>query len=202
MLTKTIKHNDLDGNPTETVAYFNLTKAEALILNIRNDLEAIGKSRDNNQIMDTFTRIMQASYGKRTGNGEFVKEGFAAFSASEAYSELFMELFMSANYATEFIKGILPKDISFDEQEQGSKSSIPEHLRSHPSMQSHLQKQSQPPVVVSEQAVSSPAQTQVEKNDYQEFLAFKAMREGTTPSGTGVSNPEEPQQDGPRADLI
>ena len=55
-----IKHNDLDGKPTETDAYFNLTKAEAIKLNIRNDLELIGRSRNNDEILDTFDRILSA----------------------------------------------------------------------------------------------------------------------------------------------
>ena len=190
MLKKTIKHNDLDGNPTETVAYFNLTKAEAIEINIRNDLEAIGQSRNNNEIMDTFKRILQASYGKRTGSGEFIKEGFPAFSASEAYSELFMEIWSKPEYAQEFIQGLLPAGITL-EAKQTSQSAVPEHLRDHPSMQSHLKPQQTPreklPNFDTTPAVQPPAIAT--DSEYQAFLAYKAAQEAaTTTANSTVSD--------------
>ena len=198
MLKKTIKHLDLDGNPTETDAYFNLTKAEAIELNIRNDLEVIGRSRNNNEIMDTFKRILQMSYGKRTGGGEFIKEGFPAFAASEAYSELFMEIWMNPEYAQEFIKGILPAGI-LPQEGQGSQADIPARLADHSSMQGYKAKT--PPSGPSGGS-DVPAQTQAEKNDYQEYLAFKASRAAQTPPDR-VSPPEAPQQTNTaREDLI
>lgn len=184
MLKKTIKHDDLDGNPTESVAYFNLTKAEAIEINIRNDLEAIGQSRNNNEIMDTFKRILQASYGKRTGSGEFIKEGFPAFAASEAYSELFMEIWTNPEYAQEFIKGLLPAGISLEEK-QTSKSAVPEHLRDHPSMQSHLK----PQQAQAQARPEAPVEVVVPHDDYRAFLAYKASQEAaTTAANSAVSD--------------
>jgi hypothetical protein len=143
MLKETIKYTDLDGNPAEEDAYFNLTKAEALELNIRNDLEVIGRSRNNNEIMDMFRRILKASYGKRTTDGKFIKEerDFLVFAASEAYSELFLKLFSSEDYASYFIKAILPADLvaatETAPQPTQSQSDIPTGLATHPSMQGH-----------------------------------------------------------------
>lgn len=190
-----IKHNDFEGNPTETDAYFNLTKAEAIKINIRNDLEVIGRSKNNDEILDTFDRILAASYGRRLSNGEFVKEGFPAFSASEAYSELFMKLFTDPDYARVFINNILPAGTVVNE-EQGSQADIPEHLRNHPSMQSYKKPQNQVPNPTRNPEQRS--QTPQEKlpnfdttpavqppaiatdAEYEEFLRYKASQENKT----------------------
>ena len=152
MLKKTIKYTDLDGNPAEEDAYFNLTKAEAIELNIRNDLEVIGRSRNNNEIMDMFKRILKFSYGLRTSDGKFIKDerDFQIFAASEAYSELFMEIFQNPEYAIEFIKGILPKEVSDSYEATKAATDIPQNLATHPSMQGHLPPQAPKPVAVNE----------------------------------------------------
>lgn len=144
MLKKTIAYTDLDGNPAEEDAYFNLTEAEAIELNIRNDLEVIGRSKNGNEIMDTFKRIIKMSYGVRTGDGKFIKEerDFNVFVASEAYSKLFMEIWKDPTYASTFIKGILPAGIIGDGEPE-NQSVIPEHMRNHPSMRGHLAEQPQ-----------------------------------------------------------
>jgi hypothetical protein len=135
--------------------------------------------------MDTFKRILSMSYGRRTGGGEFIKEGFPAFAASEAYSELFMEIWHNPDYAQEFIKSILPPDIL--PEEGSSQADIPAHMANHPSMQGYKAKQetnTQPNVVETPsqtrpyfEAGEAPAQTNAEKSEYQEFLAFKAAKE-------------------------
>lgn len=141
MLKETIKYTDLDGNPAEEDAYFNLTKAEALELNIRNDLEVIGRSKNTNEIMDTFKRVLKASYGKRTTDGKFIKEerDWLVFAASEAYSELFLKIFSSEDFAANFIKAILPADLvaAAESTPPASQSDIPAGLATHPSMQGH-----------------------------------------------------------------
>jgi len=188
MLKKTIKHKDLDGNDVETDAYFNLTKAEAIELNIRNDLEVIGRSRNNNEIMDTFRRIMQLSYGVRTSTGGFRKEGFADFAASEAYSELFMELWTDPTYAQEFITAILPKDIGVTPAVP-VRTDLPAHLSNLPSMQGHRPK-AEPPRAQQSQPDVKPAITS--NDEYQEFLAFKAARDSAaTLPPERVSSPED-----------
>jgi len=194
MLKKTIQHNDFDGNPTETTVYFNLTKAEAIELNIRTDLEIVGQSKDNNQIMDAWRRILQMAYGKRLANGDFVKEGFAAFAAGEAYSELFMTIWQDSDYASEFIKGILPAGIiAAEEGQQETRSNIPEHMRNHPSMQSNLAprqaetpRHATPPV---ESAIVAntvdPSNAIVEDKGYQDYLAYRASQGVQVPKQFG-----------------
>lgn len=198
MLKKTLKYTDLDGNPAEEVAYFNLTKAEAIELNIRNDLEVIGNSRDQNLIMDTFKRILEMSYGERNAAGKFSHKGFPEFAASEAYSELFMEIWQNPEYAQEFVLGILPPNIADPAEVQQSQSNIPAHLADHPSMQSHRAPQQHAP---RREEPKSPTPTDVGP-DYSEFLAWKSAQAGHTPPER-VSPPEAPQQAlFPREDLI
>lgn len=146
MLKKTIVHKDADGNDVETDAYFNLTKAEALELNIRNDLEVIGRNRNQNETMDAFHRILQMSYGVKTGDGRFIKVNsngaplYYEFKSTEAYSELFMEIFTNAEYATEFVTAILPAEVvaaSVPGAAAPSQANVPGHLANHPSMQGY-----------------------------------------------------------------
>ena len=57
--------------------------------------------------------MIQKSYGVKTPDGRgFVKrpEDLEAFMATEAYSELFMELVTNATAAAEFVNGIMPND--------------------------------------------------------------------------------------------
>lgn len=229
MLKKEIKYTDLDGNPQVDVVYFNLTKAEAIELNIRNDLEVIGRSRNQNEIMDTFKRIITSSYGVRTGDGKFLKEERDAkvFLASEAYSELFMEIWQNPEYATEFIRGILPAEVSQAMGEQGNQSNIPAHLANHPSMQGHKQQapqgpsggsDAQPPTTpirtldnFNQTPAAQPPANSTDK-EFLEFLEYKRHRDreqaaqqaAQTSPAPGVTMPEAPQSQPtvPRDELI
>ena len=224
MLKKTITYKDLDGNQAEEDAYFNLTKAEAIELNIRNDLEVIGRGRNNNEIMDTFKRILSMSYGIRTGDGRFRKEGFAEFAASEAYSELFMEIWTKPEYAIEFIKSILPPEMI--DQSTDSQANVPETLKDHPSMQGYkypraevrsqarLDEGLRAPIreeTIGEEAGWKPAVLKpglenfnttpypqppaiATDAEYQEFLAYKASREAAQTPPAPVSTTPEESQ--------
>jgi hypothetical protein len=200
MLKKTIKHKDLDGNDVETDAYFNLTKAEAVELNIRNDLEVIGRNRNNNEIMDAFRRVMSMSYGVKTSDGKFIKVNpqgaplFNEFSTGEAYSELFMELFTDSGKALEFIKGILPAEIASEQfgapaGSAPSQAEVPSHLAGHPSMQGY--RQATPSPRPAPEATITPAQPSAADQDteYQEWLKNRGI---SAPPGE-VSTPEAPQ---------
>lgn len=199
MLKKTIKHKDVDGNDVETDAYFNLTKAEALEINIRNDLEVIGRNRNNNEIMDAFRRIMSMAYGVKTSDGKFLKVNaqgaplFHEFASTEAYSELFMEIFTDSGKALAFIKGILPAEISeehFGTGAQSQQADIPAHMAQHPSMQGYKRPESRREA--REQEYTRTAADQ--DLEYQQYLREKALRQnGITPSAQ--VSPEVPQQD-------
>jgi len=202
MLKKTIKHKDLEGNDVETDAYFNLTKAEAIELRIRNDLDVIGRSRDKNETMDAFKRILQMSYGVKTGDGRFIKVNnygtplFYEFMTTEAYSELFIEIFSNEGYAVDFIKSILPAEAvaAMDEQTaQESKSDIPPNLANHPSMQGHKAPEARPDI---------PGQTSIRPGETPEEMEARIRRQllqemaPQTPPAQVSLTPAEAQQPG------
>lgn len=111
MIKETLTYTDFNGDVQTDDFYFNLTEAEVLELNVREDLEKIGKSGDNSLIMDTFKRVIKASYGTRINNGkDFVKEerDYKIFIAGQAYSNLFIDLVKTPEKAAIFIKGIMP----------------------------------------------------------------------------------------------
>lgn len=120
MLKKRIKYTDYNGDIQEEDFYFNLSKAEIVELELSTDggmknlIEKITNARDMPQLIALFKKLIMMSYGEKSLDGKrFVKskELSEAFSQTEAYSELFMELAIDDKAATEFVNGIVPKDL-------------------------------------------------------------------------------------------
>lgn len=118
MIKKTIKYTDYDGNEREEDFFFNLTKAECMEMELTTDggmekfIKKIIDEKDNKKIVEIFKDIIVKSYGEKSLDGKrFMKspEITANFVATEAYSELFMELSTDADAATKFINGVIPK---------------------------------------------------------------------------------------------
>lgn len=121
MLKKTIIYTDLDGNPITEDFYFRLNKAEVAELELSHEgglqtyLKEIIASKDGRAVIDKFKEIILLAVGRRSEDGRrFVKNQEIAddFLQTNAYSELFMELVTDADAATDFIKGILPPELS------------------------------------------------------------------------------------------
>jgi hypothetical protein len=117
MLKKTIKYVDFNGKEREEDFYFNLTKAEVIELEtsiqgrLSNTLREIVESNDEKQIIERFKDLILRAYGEKSPDGKrFIKsqELRDAFSQTEAYSELFMELSTNADAASAFVNGIVP----------------------------------------------------------------------------------------------
>lgn len=119
MLTKEITYTDLNGNERTDTYYFNLTKAELLeydssfedgVLNYLTFLTKNGEKMKGKLVL-AFKDLILRSYGEKTPNGRFIKneELREAFAASEAYSELFMEITSSEENAANFINAIIPQ---------------------------------------------------------------------------------------------
>lgn len=117
MLKKTITYTDYDGNSRTEDFYFNLSKAEVTEMELSADgglskmLEKIVASQDNKRIMEIFKDIIIKAYGEKSPDGKrFIKNDALreAFTQTEAYSELFMELATNAEAASAFINGIVP----------------------------------------------------------------------------------------------
>ena len=121
MYKKTITYVDYNGTERKEDHYFNLNKAEItrMELSITGGLtkyiERIIAAQDAPSLIAIFEDLIQKSYGIKTPDGKgFMKkpEYLEAFMATEAYSELFMELAFNAESAAAFVKGIIPSDLA------------------------------------------------------------------------------------------
>ena len=101
MLKKTITYTDYNGNPRTEDFYFNLNEAELaeMVVSVDGGLTAmiqrIVAAQDGKQIIATFKDIVLRAYGEKSPDGRrFIKspELRDAFSQTEAYVKLFMEL--------------------------------------------------------------------------------------------------------------
>jgi hypothetical protein len=117
MLKKTIAYVDYDGNNRTEDFYFNLSKAETTEMEmsidggLANSLRKIVQEKDAKRIIESFKDLILRSYGEKSPDGKrFIKnqEMRDAFSQTEAYSELFMELATNADAAANFVNGIIP----------------------------------------------------------------------------------------------
>ena len=118
MIAKTITYSGYDGVERTETFYFNLSKAEAMEMELSTYggmstlLRKIIDAKDGPSIIRVFKNIILKAYGEKSDDGKrFVKseEISKAFSQTEAYSKLFMELATDADAAAEFINGIVPK---------------------------------------------------------------------------------------------
>jgi len=118
MYKKTMTYTDYDGNERTEDFFFNLTKAECIKLQLGTDgglekmLQKIIAEQDVPRIIPIFEKIILDAYGEKSPDGKrFIKskELSEAFSQTEAYSDLFMELATDADAAAEFINGIVPQ---------------------------------------------------------------------------------------------
>ena len=120
MLKKTITYTDYDNVKRTEDFYFNLSKAEVTEMELSVDgglaqmLENIVNSKDNKEIVRMFKELVLKAYGEKSPDGRrFIKnkELSDAFSQTEAYSEIFMELALNEQAAADFVNGILPKSM-------------------------------------------------------------------------------------------
>lgn len=121
MLKKTIKYTDYNGTEREEDFYFNLTKAEVMEMEmstsggLAESIKRIVAAQDAPSIIKIFKELVLKAYGEKSADGKrFIKsdEIAEAFSQTEAYSILFMELATDADAAANFVNGIVPTDIS------------------------------------------------------------------------------------------
>lgn len=130
MLKKNIKYTDYNGVERNEDFYFNLSKAEIMEMELSTVgglTEMINKivaAQDAPAIIKLFKELVLKAYGEKSADGKrFIKnpEIAEAFSQTEAYSILFMELATDADAAAKFVNGIVPADI----QPQNAPNAIP-----------------------------------------------------------------------------
>lgn len=119
MIKKTITYNDYNDIERTEEFYFNLTKAEIMEMEMSTSgglaemIARIVAAQDQPAIIKIFKDLILKAYGEKSPDGRrFVKseEISTAFSQTEAYSQLFMELATDADEAAKFVNGIVPAD--------------------------------------------------------------------------------------------
>lgn len=131
MLKERLKYVDFNDEEREEDFYFNLTAAEITEM----ELETVGglsgmiqkiiDAKDIPTITKIFKTIILKAYGEKSDDGKrFMKseEISNAFAQTQAYSDLFMKLASDADYATNFINGIIPKEVKELVEKEESKS--------------------------------------------------------------------------------
>lgn len=117
MLKKTINFTDYNGVERTEDFYFNLNEAELTEMQLMKEgglrewLEKMVKSENKVEIMKMFKMIILKAYGEKSADGRrFVKSDAIseAFTQTEAYNKLFMELVSNESTMSEFVKGIVP----------------------------------------------------------------------------------------------
>ncbi len=117
MLKKTITYTDYNDNKRTEDFWFNLSKAEVMEMEMSTTgglAETINKivaAQDAPAIIKIFKELVLKAYGEKSPDGKrFIKseELATAFSQTEAYSQLFMELATDADAAAVFVNGITP----------------------------------------------------------------------------------------------
>lgn len=121
MIAKTIKYKDFNGAEREEKYFFNLTQAELTEMQLSTSggmddyLKQIVAAQDTPQIIKIFKELIFKSYGEKTLDGKRFRKVddngvplSIAFSETEAYSNLFMELATNDVAAAEFVNGIMP----------------------------------------------------------------------------------------------
>ena len=121
MLKKLIKYTDYDGRERSENFYFYLNKAELMEMELGVDggmqqmIQLIIDKQDIPKIMNAFKTIILKAYGEKSPDGRrFIKSEAlsTAFSQTEAYSNLYMELVTDAKAAAAFINGIVPEEVA------------------------------------------------------------------------------------------
>lgn len=129
MLKKTITYTDYNGVERKEDFYFNLTKAEITEMELGTTgglaemIQRVVDAQDGPTIMKIFKELILKAYGEKSQDGKrFIKseEISDAFTQTEAYSILFMELATDAEAAANFVNGIVPADL----QEQAKKAQL------------------------------------------------------------------------------
>lgn len=120
MLKKTVTYKDFNGIERTEDFYFNMTKAECVDLSFSKEggldqfLSKVIKANNTPEIMKLFKDFVLMAYGEKSDDGRrFMKtpEIKQAFSETEAYSVIFMELVQDANAAAEFVNNVIPAEL-------------------------------------------------------------------------------------------
>lgn len=120
MFKKTVTYTDFNDVERTEDFFFNLTKAEVLEMQLGTAggfsemIQRVIDAKDTPQLIKIFKDLVLKAYGEKSPDGKrFVKspEIAEAFSQTNAYSEIFMELATNDKEASAFVEGITPKGL-------------------------------------------------------------------------------------------
>lgn len=118
MFAYTTEYTDYNGVKRTETFYFNFSKAELMEMELGTEgglkdvLQRIVDANDKTKLIKYFKKLLLMAYGEKSDDGRrFVKseELSKAFSQTEAYSKLFMELITSDEKSKNFVNAIIPK---------------------------------------------------------------------------------------------
>ena len=129
MLKKTITYTDYNGVERKEDFLFNLTKTELMKWDLKTPgglaarLEQISQKFDVPALTTFIEDLIDMSYGVKSDDGvRFIKDEKLStmFRQTEAYDQLFVELLSDEKKTTDFINGILPKELMEEVKKQNS----------------------------------------------------------------------------------
>ena len=129
MLKKDISYEALDGSTITETHYFHMSKADLIELQLSKKggfeewLKRVVEAEDGPSLIRELKDIILMAYGKRSEDGtRFLKsdEIRAEFANSEAFSELFSEIALDADKASEFVNGVMPRGLIAETRNQMS----------------------------------------------------------------------------------
>lgn len=143
MYKKPITYTDIDGNSVTEDFYFNLTKAEITELEFSYGggltavIKQLSEKNDIGKIIEVIKDVVLKAYGERitdrAGKDRFIKSSDAkeSFTATEAYSELFISFVQNPDAFNEFLIGVMPVDMQADikaemEAQKEGRSTLPQ----------------------------------------------------------------------------
>lgn len=121
MVSMTRTYTDYNGTVRTETFNFNLNKAEVMELEmgvsggLAEMIQNIVAAKNGPEIIKTFKKIVLMAYGVKSPDGrEFIKneELTSKFVGTEAYADIFMELATNTQVATDFVNGIIPKNMN------------------------------------------------------------------------------------------
>ena len=121
MLKKVIEYTDYNDTVRKETFYFNMSKAELMEQEMgvsggySEMVQRITEAQDMPTLMKLIRETVLKAYGEKSADGKrFIKspELSEAFSQTEAYSSLMMELLTDAEAAAQFVIGIMPADLA------------------------------------------------------------------------------------------
>lgn len=134
MLKKTITYKDYNDVERTEDFLFNLTQTELMKWDLKTPgglaakLEKITQKFDVPSLTEFLEDLIDKSYGIKSDDGvRFIKDPKLSemFRQTEAYDQLFTELFSNEKKTADFINGILPKELLDKAKEQNANVSKP-----------------------------------------------------------------------------